>query len=93
MDKLEKLEAMNKILRELDDLKNSETSVLKKVGQIEAENINLGIGLLDKTLPDIYEHSDKSIEAIDSLLTEFTAHRDKFIKDNNLEPKEDEVSS
>ncbi|MCH5599692.1 hypothetical protein [Niabella ginsengisoli] len=93
MEKLEKLEAMDKILRELEDLKNSETSVLKKVAQIEAENINLGIGLLDKTLPDIHEHSDKSIEAIDSLLISFTEHRDKFVKDNNLGPKEDEVAS
>lgn len=89
MDKREKLEAMDKILRELEDLKNSETAVLKKVTQIEAENINLGISLLDKTLPEIHEYADKSLEAIDALLTEFTSFRDKFVKDNNLEPTED----
>ncbi len=84
---------MNKVLRELEDVKNSETSVLKKVAQIEAENINLGISLLDKTLPDIHEYSDKSIETIDILLNEFTGYRDKFIKDNNLAPKNEEVIS
>ncbi|MGE9311009.1 hypothetical protein ACLOAU_05165 [Niabella sp. CJ426] len=93
MDKIEKLEAMNKVLRELEDVKNSETAVLKKVAQVEAENINLGIGLLDKTLPDIHEYSDKSIEAIDGLLNEFVAYRDKFVKDNNLAPKDEEVIS
>lgn len=92
MDKIGKLEAMSKIVRELEDLKNSETAVLKKVAQVEAENINLGIGLLDKKLPDIHEYSDKSIEAIDALLNEFTEHRDQFIKDNNLAPAE-EVNS
>ncbi|WP_114793175.1 hypothetical protein U0035_14635 [Niabella yanshanensis] len=92
MDKMEKLEAMNKVLRELEDVKNSETSVLKKVAQIEAENINLGINLLDKTLPDIHEYSDKSIETIESLLNEFTAYRDKFVKDNNLAPNEEVIS-
>lgn len=93
MEKLEKLEAMNKILRELDDLKNSQTAVLKKVAQIEAENINLGIGLLDKALPDLHDYADKSVEATDNLLSEFTGQRDKFIKDNNLEPKEEETTS
>lgn len=90
---MEKLEAMNKILRELEDVKNSETAVLKKVAQVEAENINLGIGLLDKKLPDVHEYSDKSIETIDSLLQEFVEYRDKFVKDNNLAPKDEEVIS
>lgn len=92
MEKMEKLEMMGKIVRELEDLKNSETAVLKKVAQIEAENINLDIGLLSDTLPDIHEYSDKSVEAIDSLLNDFTAYRDQFIKDNNLQPQENMVS-
>ena len=50
MDKLEKLQLMDKILRELDDLKNSQTSVLKKLSQIEVDNINLGVGLLEKKI-------------------------------------------
>ena len=35
MEKMQKLQMMDKILRELDDLKSSQTSVLKKVTQIE----------------------------------------------------------
>ena len=38
MDKMEKLTLMDKILRALDDLKNSQVSVLKKLAQIEADN-------------------------------------------------------
>jgi hypothetical protein len=37
MEKLQKLELMDKILRELEDLKSSQTAVLKKVSQIEAD--------------------------------------------------------
>ncbi|MFT4094729.1 MAG: hypothetical protein QM640_13950 [Niabella sp.] len=92
MDKIEKLEAMNKILRELEDLKNSETAVLKKVAQVEAENINLNIGLLDKILPDLHDYADKAVGIIDTLLADFTAHRDKFVKDNNLAPAEEAAS-
>ena len=42
MDKIEKMHMMDKMVRELEDVKNSETSLLKKIAQLEADNINLG---------------------------------------------------
>ena len=85
MEKLQKLELMDKILRELDDLKNSQTSVLKKVSQIEVDNITLGVSLLEKKLPDLHEEVDSSVTIVTGLLEEFQAHRDKFFVDNKLE--------
>ena len=41
MDKLQKLELMDKMIREMEDVKNSQEAVLKKVSQVEAENINV----------------------------------------------------
>jgi len=84
MDKLEKLQLMDKILRELDDLKNSQTSVLKKLAQIEVDNINLGVSLLEKKLPDLHEEVDSGVAIVTGLLEEFQAYRDKFYTDNNL---------
>jgi len=89
MEKMEKLGLMDKVLRELDDLKNSQTSVLKKLSQIEADNINLGIDLLDKKLPDIHEEVDGSINIIGEVIDEFKTRRDKFYNDNNLGSLED----
>ncbi|MBZ4189544.1 hypothetical protein [Niabella beijingensis] len=91
MDKREKLTAMDKILRELDDLKNSETSVLKKISQIEAENINLGVGLLDQSLPEVHENIDAAMEQIDMVISKFTEYRNQFSKDNKLEEPEEEA--
>jgi hypothetical protein len=85
MEKLEKLQLMDKILRELDDLKNSQTSVLKKLGQIEAENITLGVALLEKKLPDLHEEVDSSVGIVTGLLEEFQEYRDKFFADNKLD--------
>ena len=85
MEKMQKLVMMDKILRELDDLKSSQTSVLKKVTQIEAENINLGNSLLDQSLPHVHESIDKGIESVAALSEKFQASRDKFAKDNKLE--------
>ncbi len=85
MDKLEKLANIDKLIRELEDLTNSQTSVLKKIGQLEAENINLGDKILEKGLPQIYEHADEALTEITNLQTEFTEARDKFVKDNKLD--------
>jgi hypothetical protein len=85
MEKMQKLQLMDKILRELDDLKSSQTSVLKKVTQIETENISLSLPVLDKELSDIHENIDKGIEHVANLSDEFKAYRDKFSADNKLE--------
>jgi hypothetical protein len=85
MEKLQKLELMDKILRELEDLKSSQTAVLKKVAQIEADNITLGVPLLEKKLPDLHEEVDSSVEIVSSLLEEFQSHREAFFADNKLE--------
>jgi hypothetical protein len=85
MDKTEKLHLMEKILRELDDVANSQTSLLKKVAQIEAENINLGNTLLDKQLPELHSKADEALTAASALQAEFTEVKNKFIKDNKLD--------
>jgi ElaB/YqjD/DUF883 family membrane-anchored ribosome-binding protein len=85
MEKIEKKAIMDKMIRELEDLTNSQTSVLKKIGQLEAENINLGESVLAKGLPEIYEHADQALTEISNLQTEFSEARDKFVADNKLE--------
>ena len=86
---MEKLALMDKILRELDDLKNSQTSVLKKLSQIEVDNINLGVSLLEKKLPDLHEEVDSGVSIVSGLLEEFQEYRDKFYSDNNLGASQD----
>lgn len=81
---MEKLKMMDKILRELEDLVNSETALLKKLGQLEAQNINLGDKVLDDQLPEIYEHADDTLIKTTALQTEYQEVREKFVTDNNL---------
>lgn len=84
MTKLEKLEMMDKILRELEDLRNSQVSVMKKIAQIEVDNMNLGAAVLEKSLPEIHGKVDDNVTLVSQLEEEFTAHRDQFFADNNL---------
>lgn len=84
MDNNEKLNIMNKILRELEDIQNSSTSLLKKVAQAETENMNLANKLLEEKLPDLHEKIDAMVTESTSLISEFTSVRDTFYSDNNL---------
>lgn len=85
MDKIEKLHAMEKMARELDDFVNSQTSILKKVAQMEADNINLGNNLLEKKLPEVYATVEETLHVATSLQEDFITAKNKFIKDNQLD--------
>jgi hypothetical protein len=84
MDKRQQLDLMDKVQRELDDLKNSQTSVLKKLSQIAAHNITLGVDLLDNKLPDLEEQVNATLTATSDLSVAFGEYRTKFFSDNNL---------
>ena len=84
MDKVQKLELIDKIARELEDLQNSQTSVLKKLNQIQTDNINLGSALLEKRLPDLHEEIDASVVIVTEISTEFKEYREKFFVDNKM---------
>jgi hypothetical protein len=81
----QQLDLMNKIIRELEDLKNSQTSVLKKIAQIEADNINLNEDALSDALPDIHEKVDDGIQKVSDLIEKCQASRTKFEQDHQGE--------
>lgn len=82
MEPRQQLALMDKVIRELDDLKNSLTSVLKKIAQIEADNINLGVELLNDGLPELHEEADDALAKAAALVDQFTEHRNKYEQDN-----------
>ena len=92
MEKRAKLEAMDKMLRELDDVKNSQTSLLKKIAQLETENMNAGITMLEKALPDVHSKADDTIGTVTKLIDDLQVFRDDFAEKNNLNvPEETEA--
>ena len=84
MDKIQKLELMDKMQRELKDLEQSQTAVLKKVSQIAAHNITLGVDILDQKLPDLQETMDANVVAISEISEAFEDYRNKFFNDNKM---------
>lgn len=84
MDKLKKFELMEKITRELEDVRNSQQAVLEKIGKIEVDNIELGDKLIESTIPDIYSRTAQNSDAIKEILDDFEKKKDEFADKNNV---------
>jgi hypothetical protein len=89
MEKRQKLEAIDKMIRELEDVKNSQASILKKIAQIEAENINVGVDIVDKEIGDVHEQTDTSLEHLNQLTEKVQTYREEFVKKNRLDVAEE----
>jgi hypothetical protein len=85
MQKLEKWQLMEKIVRELEDLSNSQTAVIRKIAQIEADNINLGNATLEKSLGDIYNKVSENLDLVSGLATSFSDETNKYRTDNKVD--------
>ena len=84
---------MDKVRRELKDLEQSQTAVLKKISQIAAHNITLGAPLLDQKLPDLQNRIDETVVAITEISESFDGYREKFFTDNKLGSQLDPTAS
>lgn len=92
MDKIRKFDLMEKIVHELEDLKNSQTALIVKLGKIEVDNFDLGDKRLEKDLPDMHQRVSDNLDTIASILEYFAEQTDKFSDKNNIAAlKEQEI--
>ena len=84
MNTLAKFELMEKISRELVDLKNSQTAVLQKIAKIEVDNMELNNKKLEDTLPDIHSSAAEIIDHIGEILDSFDETKSSFENKNDI---------
>ncbi|TFF39270.1 hypothetical protein [Mucilaginibacter psychrotolerans] len=84
MDKLKKFGLMEKIVHELEDLKNSQQAIIQKLGKIEVDNMDLGNKRLEKDLPDMHQRVADNLDTIASILEDFATQTDEFSDKNNI---------
>nr|WP_294794305.1 hypothetical protein [uncultured Mucilaginibacter sp.] len=84
MDTLKKFGLMEKIVHELEDLRNSQQAIMQKLAKIEVDNIDLGDKRLEKVLPDMHQRIADNLDAIAALMEDFAEQTDKFSDKNNI---------
>lgn len=84
MDKIRKFELMEKIVHELEDLKNSQQAIIQKLTKIEVDNIDLGNKRLEKDLPDMHQRVSENLDTIAAILEDFATQTEQFNNQNNI---------
>lgn len=84
MDKLKKFGLMEKIVHELEDLKNSQQAIIAKLTKIEVDNIDLGDKRLEKDLPDMHQRVSENLDTIAAILEDFANQTENFSNSNNI---------
>ncbi len=84
MDKLKKFGLMEKIVHELEDLKNSQQAIIQKLTKIEVDNIDLGDKKLEKELPDMHQRVSDNLDTIAGLLEDFANQTTNYSNQNNI---------
>ncbi|UEG51973.1 hypothetical protein LLH06_13475 [Mucilaginibacter daejeonensis] len=85
MDKIKRSELMEKIVHELEDLKNSQQAIIQKLGKIEVDNIDLGNKRLEKDLPDMHQRVADNLDNIAAILEDFASETEDFNSKNNIQ--------
>jgi len=84
MDKLKKFALMEKIVHELEDLKNSQQAIIQKLTKIEVDNIDLGDKRLEKDLPDMHQRVSDNLDTIAGILEDFAVKTEEYNSQNNI---------
>ncbi|QEM09826.1 MULTISPECIES: hypothetical protein [Mucilaginibacter] len=84
MDKLKKFGLMEKIVHELEDLKNSQQAIITKLAKIEVDNIDLGDKRLEKDLPDMHQRVSDNLDTIAAILEDFANQTANYSDSNNI---------
>jgi len=84
MDKLKKFGLMEKIVHELEDLKNSQQAIIQKITKIEVDNMELGDKRLEKDLPDMHQRVSDNLDTVAGILEDFAVKTEQFNSQNNI---------
>lgn len=88
MENLEKLGKMDKALRMLEDLKNSQVAMIAKASKLQMDAMEFNFSEMEKNMADLFTRYNESLDMINEDLEKFLLKRDQFEEKhglNNLE--------
>lgn len=78
MDTQAKIEKMNAVLNKMEDIKNSQQSLINKIGQVEVDLFDIKSDDLDKELDKVMKKATRSFEIINEAIEEFEIKRNRL---------------
>ncbi|MDN3688529.1 hypothetical protein [Cyclobacterium jeungdonense] len=92
MDNREKLEKMDRALRMLEDLKNSQVAMVEKSSKLQLDAMEFNFSEMEKNMGNLFSTFNESLDIIDTELERFEIKRNQFEMKHGLD-KEEGLSS
>jgi hypothetical protein len=90
MNNREKLEKMDRALRLLEDLRNSQVALIEKASQLQLDAMEFNFSNMEKNMGELYTRYNESLDMLAQEQERFEIRRNKFEKENGLDkPDED----
>lgn len=78
MDAQQKIEIMNSVLTKMEDIQNTQQSLIEKIGQVEVNLFDIKSDDLDKELDKIMSHASASFDIIKEAIEGFEMKRNRL---------------
>lgn len=88
MDNREKLEKMDRALRLLEDLKNSQEALIEKASTLQMDAMSFNFSEMEKNMGDLHSRYAESLDMLAEELERFEIKREQFQKDKGLDQEE-----
>lgn len=89
MNNREKLQKMDRALRLLEDLKNSQVALIEKSSQLQLDAMEFNFPTMEKNMGDLYTRYNESLDMLNEELERFDITRNKFEMENGLDKEEE----
>lgn len=89
MDNLEKLGKMDRALRMLEDLKNSQVAMIEKASKLQMDAMEFNFSDMEKNMADLFTRYNESLDMINEDLEKFERKRNEFEQKHGLDKLEE----
>ena len=88
MDNREKLKKMDRALRLMEDLKQSQVAMVEKSSKLQLDAMEFNFSKMEKNMGDLFSRYNESLELIETELERFEIKRNQFEMKNGLDKEE-----
>lgn len=89
MENLEKLGKMDRALRMLEDLKNSQVAMIEKASKLQMDAMEFNFSDMEKNMADLFTRYNESLDMINEDLDKFEVKRNQFEQKHGLDKLEE----
>ena len=89
MDNREKLEKMDRALRMMEDLKNSQVAMIEKSSKLQMDAMEFNFSEMEKNMGDLFSRYNDSLDLINTEVERFEIKRNQFEQKHGLDKVEE----